>query len=325
MDFARGVAEGLRERPRRVDCRFLYDERGSELYERITAQPEYYPTRTEAAILDDHAHRLPRLTGPVTLVELGSGSSVKTRTLLDVYGACASPVRYVPVDVSGAALSMAGDTIDEPGCGVQFIGVHGRYEDVFPLLRHTSPCMVMFLGSTIGNFDEQAQEEFFDGLAAHLDEGDFVLLGVDLVKDPAVIEAAYNDAAGVTADFNRNVFARMNRELGADIDVEAIVHEARWNPARRRIEIDALFTKDQRIRVAPLGETYVVDGGERVRVEISRKFSLSDLRPRLETHGFTVRNVLSDPRGWFALLVMQRRRRARTRPSAFASRPELVR
>lgn len=305
-DFARSVAAGLAQDPPRLECRFLYDARGSALYEEITRQPEYYLTRTEAAILARRAPRIRELTGPVTLLELGSGSSVKTDHLLRAYREGDEALCYIPIDVSDSALRQAAQTIGERHPGVQVIGIHGTYENAFPLLRAASPVMIIFLGSTIGNFDEEESDRFLTRLSRHLDDGDFFLLGVDLVKDIRILEAAYNDAAGVTEAFTRNLFLRMNRELGSGLDVAAVEHLARYAQERERIEIDARFTRAQRIRVAPLGRTFDIAAGEKIRTEISCKFRLETLRPRLETFGFTTRRIFTDERQWFALLLLQK-------------------
>ena len=306
LEFARAVAHGLRRDQRALDSRFLYDERGSALFEEICDQPEYYPTRTEAAILARHAPDIRALTGPVTLVELGAGTAAKTTHLLDAYTAADTRAHYVPIDVSRAALEEAERAITARHPDAHVTAVHGEYESVFPLLAHLSPTMVIFLGSTIGNFPPDAADDFWRKIRAHLQPGDFVLLGVDLDKDPEVLEAAYNDAAGVTARFTTNLFARMNRELGAEIDVDAVQHVATYNGERRQIETYARFLKPQRIDLAPLDEAFEVRAGEDILVEISRKFRLHALRPRLAAAGLHTRQVFTDEREWFALLLLQR-------------------
>ncbi|MHC4592623.1 MAG: L-histidine N(alpha)-methyltransferase, partial [Planctomycetota bacterium] len=245
--FARSVAAGLSDDPRWLHCRFLYDAEGSRLFEEITRQPEYYPTRTEAGILAEYAEQIQRFTGPVTLVELGSGYSVKTEYLLSAYSRSDETLRYVPVDVSGSALRAASRSIAESFSDVDFTGINGTYRSAFPVLRQLSPQMLIFLGSSIGNFNEAETTAFWRSVADHLPAGGFCLLGVDLVKDVDVLEAAYNDAAGVTARFTNNYFARINRELGAELDLSQIEHHASWNPALERIEIFARFSSDQQL------------------------------------------------------------------------------
>lgn len=305
-DFARSVEKGLFARPRRLECRFLYDARGSELYERITEQPEYYPTRTEAAILAGAAPRIREIAGPSVLVELGSGSSVKTDHLLRAWVASGPRVCYFPVDVSESALRHASRTIAARHPTIRVAPLNSTYEEAFPHLRRLSPVTVVFLGSTIGNLDEGEAALFFRRLSGNLSEGDFFLLGADLVKEPALLEAAYNDRAGVTAAFTCNLFARMNRELGCTLDLSAIEHVARWRPESRRIEIHARFTRRQTIRAGARGPAFEIAGGEEILVEISRKFVLSELRAELDRYGLHTREVFTDERGWFALLLLEK-------------------
>jgi L-histidine Nalpha-methyltransferase len=305
-EFAKSVAVGLGRQPRRFDCRFLYDAQGSKLFEQICLQPEYYPTRTEAAIMEGRAEEICRLTGPVTILELGSGCSSKTGHLLTAYAALHGSLQYVPIDVSESSLRQACRDITASHPDVQVTGLHGTYEDAFHFFKMAAPSLVLFLGSTIGNFDEQEVDHFWQTVAARMAVGDFFLLGVDLVKDAKVLAAAYDDAAGVTAAFTRNLFVRMNRELGAGLDLEAIEHVARYNRRRERIEIHARFTAPQTLRVKPLGESFAIERNEEILVEISRKFRLADLEPYLRNHGFALRKSFTDQRQWFGLLLLQR-------------------
>jgi L-histidine N-alpha-methyltransferase len=306
VEFAHSVAQGLEETPRKLDCRYLYDARGSELYEEITRQPEYYPTRTEAAILRGHATEILDHTGPVTLVELGSGSSTKTDTLLGAAVSGHSRACYIPVDVSQSALLQAGEQICKRRPNVHVIAIHGAFEDALPVFESASPLILVFLGSTVGNLDERQADRFWAKISAHLMTGDFVLLGVDLVKDVDTLEAAYDDDAGVTEAFTLNLFARMNRELGADLDVDRIEHVARFNEESDRIEILARFTQDQRLRVEPLEQDFRIEAGEEILVEISRKFRLDKLLPRLRSHGLQERRMFTDERNWFGVLLLQK-------------------
>jgi L-histidine N-alpha-methyltransferase len=306
LEFAKSVSTGLSDSPRWLHCRYLYDERGSELFERICELPEYYPTRVEAAILEQHAARIRSITGPVTIVELGSGTSVKTDYLLTAYTEEGAPLRYVPVDVSESGLQVAARTIGERHPSVEFSGIVGTYEAAFPLFWEHSPSMVVFLGSTIGNFNPAESSLFLSQLAENMQSGDYLLLGIDLIKDMAVLEAAYNDTAGVTADFSKNLFARINRELGATVDLNNVKHVAVYNPKLQRIEIFIEFLTDQDIHVEPLGERYSIAAGERVLIEISRKFVLSEMRDHVAQFGFSLNNAYTDDDDQFALLLMQR-------------------
>lgn len=308
LAFARATVRGLSTTPRRLDCRFLYDDRGSALYERICQQPEYYPTRTEDALLAAYASEIRAITGPVTLLELGSGSSSKTGHLLRAYGAEGASACYVPIDVSLAALQGAGRAIRAAHGNVRVVGLHSTYARALPLFPVASPALAIFLGSTVGNLTPAEAHHFYQQMGAALQPGDYFLLGVDLVKDVDILEAAYNDAAGVTAAFTRNLFARMNRELGAAVALETVQHRARYHPGRQQIEIHARFTRPGRIAVAPLGQSFAVAAGEEILVEISRKFQLAQLLPELEACGFTLRRLCTDPQHWFALLLLEKGR-----------------
>lgn len=309
QDFARSTASGLLSAPRRLESRFLYDAAGSELFDLITMQPEYYLTRTEASILAANASRIRERTGPVTLVELGSGSAAKTDFLLNAWLERAARTCYVPVDVSESALAGACSRINAEFPQVRMIGVNSDYQDAFPLLTQLSPVMVLFLGSSIGNFSKAETTRFLISIASSLQPSDWFLVGVDLVKDQRLIEAAYNDAEGVTARFTRNIFDRMNRELGSSIDTGTIEHVARYVADREQIETHARFTEQQTIFLAPLDRHLTIPSGEMVQVEISRKFRLASLIPYLERLGFATEQVFTDEREWFALLLLRRRPR----------------
>jgi L-histidine N-alpha-methyltransferase len=306
LDFAESIATGLNADLKTIPCRYLYDARGSALFEEICKQPEYYPTRTEGTILRDRAGDIAEITGQVCIAELGSGTSVKTRHILKQYLGFNSQPHYVPIDVSVAALQQAAQTIRQVLPEVHVTGIAGTYEKAFSLFPELSPLMVMFLGSTIGNFGEEEMPAFLKRLADHLQEGDFFLLGADLQKDRETLEAAYNDSAGVTAAFTLNLFERMNRELDAGIDLDMVRHEAFYNSDKNRIEIYAHFLQEQEIHLAPLDESLRIEAGERIRTEISRKFDLKKLNGLLCRCGFHVHQVFTDEREWFALILMQR-------------------
>lgn len=315
MAFARSVADGLSDDPKWLHCRFLYDERGSQLFEEITEQPEYYPTRTEAAILARHADDIQRITGPVTLVELGSGYSVKTEHLLTAYTHAEGNVHYVPVDVSVSALEAAKSSIAESFEAVSFTGIAGTYANAFTVFPQLSPQMIIFLGSTIGNFNEAEADAFWNSVSGQLPAGDWFLLGVDLVKDVSVLEAAYNDAAGVTPRFTKNYFARMNRELGSDIDLSTIEHVATWNAKKERIDIRSRFEAEQEIYIEPLDRRFHIDAGEEILIEISRKFRVHEVSEKLAEFGLETARTFTDPKNWFALILLRRTDEAAPQPS----------
>ncbi|MBJ6749651.1 L-histidine N(alpha)-methyltransferase [Geomonas anaerohicana] len=307
IDFARSCVRGFYADPRSMESRFLYDEEGSALFEEITRQPEYYLTRTEAAILAAHAAEIRELTGPTRILELGSGSAQKTDHLLRAWLEQGGPTRYYPVDVSAAALSSACAGIRSRFPTVEVVGVQCQYREAFPVLAQLSPVLVAFLGSSIGNFTPQETLAFVRALAAALRPGDFFLLGLDLVKERSILEGAYNDQAGVSARFTRNLFARMNRELGAGIDLDAIEHAAWYRQDQELVEISARFTREQTFRLTPPGRVITIGQGELVRTEISRKFRLERVMPELEGCGFAAERVFTDDQGWFALLLLRRR------------------
>lgn len=307
MEFARSVADGLRSSPRALDCRYLYDAEGSRLFEEITRQPEYYPTRSEASILKKHARDIRERTGKATIVELGSGYSVKTEHILSSYVRADESVDYVPLDVSLSALREASTAIAERFPSVRFTGIHGSYESALPLLRDLHPLLLVFLGSTIGNFDRAFFESFWGSVREALQDGDHVLLGLDLVKDEAPLVAAYDDAAGVSAQFTKNLFVRMNRELGSELRTDAIEHVARWNAEREQIEIHARFQEKQELRIDALDETFTIEAGEEIRTEISRKFRLEKLSKELASFGLDLVKSYTDDDENVAVLLLARR------------------
>jgi L-histidine N-alpha-methyltransferase len=306
LDLARAVALGLSDTPRWIPSRYLYDATGSRLFEQICDLPEYYLTRAESAIIASKAKRISEITGPVTLVELGSGSSVKTDHLLAAYAEGGEPVQYVPVDVSASILRVAAERIEEIFPSVNVSGVHGEYEEAFPLLEDYAPTLLLFLGSTVGNMSHSESLVFWRRVSHAIPAGSYILLGVDLVKDPAVLEAAYNDSAGVTAAFTKNLFARLNRELDAGLDLDALEHVARWNADWQRIEISGRFTKPQTLRVEPLNRTFEIKAGEHIMTEISRKFFVEQMENYLECFGFHLIDTETDDKEWFAVLLMQK-------------------
>lgn len=285
---------GLTSSPPWLHNRYLYDAEGSRLFDAICETPEYYPTRTEDAILARHADAIRRATGPVTLIELGAGSAVKTDRLLTAYARDGAEALYVPVDVSRAALENARASIVARHPTVTVTAIVGTYEEAFPLFSRFSPSMVLFLGSTIGNLNQKEWDVFWDHVGRALVVGDYFLLGVDLVKDKATLDAAYNDAAGVTEAFTKNLFARINRELGAQVDLAQIRHTAEYVPERERVEIFVEFLSDQSVYLSPLNRTVEVPAGTRVMTEISRKFRLDRVRERLAELGFATRQVFTD-------------------------------
>jgi len=303
-EFARAAALGLSDHPRWLPCRYLYDAEGSRLFERITETPEYYLTRTELSLLDESSDAIAQITGDGALVELGAGSARKTERIIAAYTSRYGTGRYVPVDVSGDALAETTNALAGRYPTLAVRGVHGTYESVFPLLPSLSPLVLLFLGSTIGNLNQGEAEVFWRNVRCALMPGDFMLLGVDLVKDAATIDRAYNDAAGRSAAFTKNIFARMNRELGSEIDLAGIDHEAAYRPEWQRVEIFARMTRRQEVHLAPLGRTITLEPGERVMTEISRKYELTELRDYLHLFELETLQTFTDPARSYALLLL---------------------
>jgi len=305
--FAQSIVRGLSDTPRWLSCRYLYDAEGSDLFEAITRQPEYYLTRTEDRLLAAHAAELRERTGPSTLVELGSGSSAKTRHLLRAWTAGGRRACYVPVDISREMLEASAAALDSEFPMLDVRALAGTYEQAFTRLREFSPFVLLFLGSSLGNLDRTETAAFLERVAAGLSPGDHLLLGLDLVKDPATLEAAYNDAAGVSAAFTRNLFARMNRDLGTALDLDAIQHVAYWNESRERIDIFARFMRSAVIDLPELGRRFRLAAGEMVLTEVSRKFRLAEMTAVGARHGFDTVATFSDAAYPFALQLLRRR------------------
>ncbi|MEU8656546.1 L-histidine N(alpha)-methyltransferase [Actinoplanes philippinensis] len=299
------VRAGLTADPRWMPPKWFYDARGSELFEDITRLPEYYPTRTERALLETHAAAIARITEAKTLVELGSGSSEKTRLLLDALVARGTLGAFVPLDVSGSALAAAVESLTAAYPGLSIRGVVG---DMTRHLRHLPEGdnrLVAFLGGTIGNLVPAERATFLSSLRSVLHEGEWLLLGADLVKDPAVLVPAYDDAAGVTAEFNRNVLHVINRELAADFDVSAFEHVAVWEPRHEWIEMRLRSTRDQVVHIGDLKLDVPFAAGEQIRTEISAKFRRDGLTAELAAAGFAVRHWWTDPNDWFGITLAQ--------------------
>ena len=318
--FARSVVRGLDDNPRWLSCRYLYDATGSALFERITEQPEYYLTRVEAGLLATHAREIATLAGPSTLVELGAGSAKKTRLLLQAWGVH-GPTQYVPIDICGDMLETAAHALARELPQVTIDPLCATYEQAFPRLAAHSPLTLCFLGSSLGNLNPGEQDELFATVSEALRPGDHVLLGLDLVKDPATLEAAYNDAAGVTAVFTKNLFVRMNRDLGTGLDLDAIQHVAWFDRARDRIEIYARFTRRTTIALAEEGRIFHLAPGELVMTEISTKFRVPVVAALAARHGLDVVRTFGGDTHGFALMLFRRRERPATpHPGVVAKR-----
>ncbi|MGV9304123.1 MULTISPECIES: L-histidine N(alpha)-methyltransferase [unclassified Nonomuraea] len=299
------VRAGLTSSPKWLPPKWFYDAAGSELFSRITRLPEYYPTRRELAILRARAAELAAASGADTLVELGSGTSEKTVLLLEALEAAGTLRTYTPVDVDAVTLAAAARRLAERFPGLDVRAVCADFERHLALLPRTGRRMVAFLGGTIGNLEPAAREVFMKELRATLRPGDTFLLGADLVKDTGRLVAAYDDAAGVTAAFNRNVLHVINRELEADFEPEAFAHVALYDARHDWIEMRLRASRDMRVRIGGLGLTVDFVEGEQMRTEISAKFRPEGLRRELAAAGFEVRRRYTDPSGDFTLVLAQ--------------------
>ena len=299
------VAAGLTASPKWLPPKWFYDARGSELFEDITRLPEYYPTRTERTILTGRAGAIARISDAKTLVELGSGSSEKTVLLLDALRAHGTLGSFIPLDVSASALGEAVDRLAQRYPGLSVHGVVGDFVQHLDCLPDGDNRMVAFLGGTIGNLVPAERAEFLSRLRAVLRPGEWLLLGTDLVKAPAIVVPAYDDAAGVTAEFNRNVLRVVNHRLGADFDVDAFAHVALWDAEREWIEMRLRATSAQRVHIRDLDLTVEFAAGEEMRTEISAKFRRDGLTAEVAAAGFTLRHFWTDPDGLFAVSLIQ--------------------
>ncbi|GAQ65080.1 L-histidine N(alpha)-methyltransferase [Streptomyces scabiei] len=292
------VLDGLTRTPKTLPPKWFYDARGSELFELITELPEYYPTRAEREILVGRAGEIAAASGARTLVELGSGSSDKTRHLLDAMPGLHT---YVPVDVSESALRQAGEALvaERPG-----LNVHALIADFtagLDLPETPGPRLVVFLGGTIGNLVPGERAAFLAAVRALLAPGDALLLGTDLVKDEAVLVAAYDDAAGVTAEFNKNVLNVVDRELGADFDPDTFDHVALWNAECEWIEMRLRSRTAQTVKIPALDLAVDFEAGEELRTEVSAKFRREGVRAELAAAGMELTHWWTDEQGRFAL------------------------
>ncbi|MGX9788540.1 L-histidine N(alpha)-methyltransferase [Mycobacterium sp. MMS18-G62] len=297
----RDVRDGLSQTPKSLPPKWFYDSVGSDLFDQITRLPEYYPTRTEAQILRARSAEIAAASGADTLVELGSGTSEKTRMLLDALRNRRSLRRFVPFDVDASVLNAAGSAIQQEYPGVEIDAVCGDFEEHLGKIPRAGRRLVAFLGSTIGNLTPGPRAEFLSALSDTLEPGDSLLLGTDLVKDTGRLVRAYDDAAGVTAQFNRNVLAVVNRELDADFDLAAFEHVARWNDDEERIEMWLRARSAQRVNVAALDLTVDFAAGEEMLTEVSCKFRPEGVEAELANAGLRRTHWWTDPAGDFGL------------------------
>lgn len=300
-DFARDVFAGLAAEPKRLSPKYFYDARGSELFEKITQLPEYYPTRTEMRILSDRAGTFAEIIpNGAALIEFGAGATTKARLLLAV----ATIGAYVPVDISddflntqAAALSM-----DYPELAVSPVAADFTQYFSLPAIIQKRPRVGFFPGSTIGNFEPDEARAFLARARQILGPDALMIVGTDLVKDEAVLHAAYNDTAGITAAFNLNLLHRINAELDGTFDVSAFAHRAIYNGTRQRIEMHLESLRAQRVSIC--GHAFAFRAGETIHTESSHKFTIESFQDMARRAGFTPRAALTDPEKFFAVHVL---------------------
>jgi L-histidine N-alpha-methyltransferase len=300
------VHRGLTAQPKELPPKWFYDDHGCDLFDQITRLPEYYPTEAERSILRAEAGAIVAASGAGTLVELGSGTSDKTRVLLDAFAEAGRLERFCPFEISESTLRAAAESISAEYPGVAVHAVVGDFERHLGDLPRGGRRMIAFLGSTIGNFTPDERRRFLADLADGMAPGDSLLLGTDLMKDIDRLEAAYDDTAGVTAAFNLNVLRVMNRELDADFDVEQFTHVARFDRDHEWIEMRLRAHQAQRVHLGGLGLTVDFAAGEEVRTEISAKFRRTGVEAELAEAGLRVDRWMTDPAGDFALSLSTR-------------------
>jgi len=299
------VRSGLTAVPKTLPPKYFYDARGSELFDEITRLPEYYLTRAETAILRRHAADIAGLSGCESLVELGSGTSAKTRLLLRALLDGGTLREFVPFDVDPAVLTEASEALDAEYPGLRVEPFLGDFERDLGALPPGGRRMIAFLGSTVGNLEPEPRAAFLAQVAAALRPCDTFLLGTDLVKDPQRLLRAYDDAAGVTAEFNRNILVVVNRELDADFEVEEFEHVALWDAAREWIEMRLRPAREQRVTIGDLGLAVSFAAGEELRTEISAKFRRERIEAELGAAGLRTLRFWTDPDGDFGLTLAQ--------------------
>jgi dimethylhistidine N-methyltransferase len=310
------VEEGLSGPLKTLPCRFFYDEIGSLLFERICQIPEYYPTRTERSILERHADAMIAAASgdaaELSVIELGSGSSCKTRLLIEAALRRQRHLHYVPIDISGSFLRSSAETLLNDYPRLSITAIAAEYRDALTALPPEDadrPRLFLFLGSNIGNFAPCEAISLLAAIRGQMKPSDRALVGTDLVKSPTVLTAAYNDAAGVTEAFNKNLLARINRELGADFDLDRWEHRAPWVPERSRIEMWLVSQERQTVTVGALNRRVQFEAGEGIHTENSHKFTPDSFSAIGTAADLAVARIWTDPREWFAVTLL--------RPTAF--------
>jgi L-histidine Nalpha-methyltransferase len=308
--FALAVRSGLRSKPKTLPCRYFYDDRGSRLFEQICELPEYYLTRTEDSILLEHADAMVDgwLSDPV-LVELGSGSSSKTRRLISAALRAYGALHYVPIDISKTILEESAEALVENFPNLHVTGFAANYRDALAgvVERFDRPKLFLFLGSSLGNYETDEAVELLSLVGRSMDSSDRLLLGTDLDKAPSLLEAAYDDAQGVTARFNLNLLERINRELGGRFDLSRFEHQARYREDLRRVEMHLVSLTAQEVSIPGAGLRVRFGEGESIHTENSHKYTPEMLQTLADDSGFVEENAWTDRQGLFRLQLWKAR------------------
>jgi L-histidine N-alpha-methyltransferase len=301
------VDEGLSQPQKTLPCRYFYDSAGSRLFEQICRLPEYYLTRTEQAILERRGGDMLEAAGQnLALIEFGSGSSYKTRILLAAALARQPALHYVPIDISTDFLRSSAETLLEEYDRLDITAVAGEYRDgIESLPAHGGPRLILFLGSNIGNFEAAEAVDFLAAIRHRMEAGDRILIGVDLVKDRSVLQAAYNDSQGITAEFNKNLLHRINHELGGDFHVAAYHHDAPFIESRSRIEMRLVSHSEQLVHVRATDRAYRFRAGEFIHTENSHKYTLDGFAELCGRAGLGIQERWLDSREWFAVMLLR--------------------
>ncbi|MDJ0553753.1 MAG: L-histidine N(alpha)-methyltransferase [Microcoleaceae cyanobacterium MO_207.B10] len=303
--LSQDIINGLIQTPKSLPPRYFYDDRGSQLFEQICQLPEYYPTRTEASILQECSEEIARLTGPCEIVELGSGSSTKTRILLDAYDTLGLPLRYLPIDISGGILeSSAKDLlVDYPNLYIH--GLVSTYELALSALKPAAlpTRMISFLGSSLGNLSPQECDIFFSQIRGALQPGEYFILGIDLHKSKQILEPAYNDSQGVTAAFNLNMLQHLNRKFEGNFNLRKFEHLAFYNEKLHQIEMHLKSQEQQTVNLRGLDLTVTLEAGETILTEISRKFEIETMQQYLKKQSLITMKTWTDSEQKFGLIL----------------------
>jgi dimethylhistidine N-methyltransferase len=301
------VIQGLSQNPKILSPKYFYDDPGSQLFEKICELPEYYPTRTEAWILQQYADEIAEITNCCELIELGSGSSTKTQVLLDAYQKIATSCRYLPIDVSGGILKTSVLQLQKKYPDFSIHGLLGTYEQALVHLEsnYLQSRMLFFLGSSLGNFNPEECDIFLNQVSRTLQTGDFFLLGIDLQKPQDILEAAYNDSQEVTAAFNLNMLSHLNWRFQGNFDLNLFRHQAIYNHVDNQIEMYLHCMMSHCVSLEVLGLKVDFEAEESILTEISRKFDLATMQKQLQTKGLKTVKTWTDKKGWFGLILSQ--------------------